>query len=63
MPLASVPNGTPLILGPEITNPLCDFIFIFGVFSLTYLYYNKWRSRYGVHRTLRLGSRWACGYE
>ena len=37
MPLASLPNGTPLILGPEITNPLCDFIFIFGIFSLTYV--------------------------
>jgi len=23
MPLASLPNGTPLIIGPEITNPLC----------------------------------------
>ena len=23
IPLASLPNGTPLIIGPEITNPLC----------------------------------------
>jgi len=28
MPLASLPNGTPLILGTEITNPLCDLLFL-----------------------------------
>ena len=27
MPLASLPNGTPLLLGPEVTNPLCNTIF------------------------------------
>ena len=26
MPLASLPNRTPLLLGPEVTNPLCDTI-------------------------------------
>ena len=27
MPLASLPNRTPLLLGPEVTRPLCDTIF------------------------------------
>lgn len=28
IPFASLPNGTPLTLGPEITAPLCDFFLI-----------------------------------
>ena len=28
MPLASLPNGTPLFIGPEITNPLCVFKYL-----------------------------------
>ena len=34
IPLASLPNGTPLILGPEITAPLYEFFF----FSSSKLY-------------------------
>ncbi len=41
MPLASLPNGTPLLLGPEVTNPLCDTVLLCSGFSIDiYFYYS-----------------------
>lgn len=37
MPLASLPNGTPLLLGPEVTNPLYDPIFLCSFISFQFI--------------------------
>jgi hypothetical protein len=38
MPLASLPNRTPLLLGPEVTNPLCDTIILCYGYSTHFLF-------------------------
>lgn len=38
IPFASLPNGVPLLLGPEVTNPLCDSFILALVFQFIYSY-------------------------
>jgi len=38
IPFASLPNGTPLTLGPEITAPLCDIFLIIPIYFNLYLF-------------------------
>lgn len=40
MPLASLPKGIPLLLGPEVTNPLCDTVILCSQIS-THLFFRS----------------------
>jgi hypothetical protein len=40
IPFASLPNGTPLLLGPEVTNPLCDSIILLCNFQFIFFFFS-----------------------